>query len=120
MIEEQVKEIIEKPQHMTCPLCHKLIDGYYASFNKSCPTPVEGSKFSHYAVNRIGEFLIQITIIPPYMICTIIGDVKSKIYKFPITTIDKSFIMQMPTITYEVLEDQEKLAQRIKKLVIFT
>lgn len=112
---------IEQSDPYICPICHKKIKiSLYGSVS-NCE--IIGSLWSHYKLVNCPEgYVVQITILPPYIIYSILGDTKSKIYQYN-EDYDKdhgSFIMQIPIITYQQLEDHEKLIKRLKNLVIFS
>ena len=101
-----------------CPLCHNPLLKHYLTTSKGCATFVEGTTTSHYALTPVEDRIVQIVILPPYTIASVLGDSKSKIYSYP--NFHNKCIMEIPIVSYQDLENSEKLVKRIKNLIIFS
>lgn len=80
------------------------------------------SKEPHYAVNISDGKWTQSVIIPPYWILSDLQTKKSTIHKHPkelATPSESTFLMEVPLLSPDNYLP-EKLAQKIKNLVIFT
>jgi hypothetical protein len=119
----------------TCPLCQQTLYLKYIDSNTvayRCPTMVsttmEGSadagvnrltwtlSVTHYEVSidsSVSETK-QATTVPPYQMITVAGSGRTKIYKWS----GMSLIMETSVLLPD--REPEKLAQRIKGLIIFS
>lgn len=128
--------MIPKPKAFnikTCPICDcilnvQYVDGHTVLYR--CPTFVNGVPSandevlnnlfasSHYVIQIVDGKIEQRSIIPPYTLVTAVGSGRTFIYHNKENSESTGFIMDVPTIL--PTNEPEKLAQRIKNLIIFS
>ena len=115
----------------TCPLCSrqlyvKYIDGSSVSYlclETVSPIDDPNKKVTHYEVvmETSGTRSVhQNTIVPPYIMTTQAGTGRTKIYKwYPYLTVEVTgFIMEIPILLPD--REPDKMAERIRNLIIFS
>lgn len=129
--------MIPKPKSFnikSCPICDcqlnvKYVDGHTvlyqcSTFVNDMPSSVHDETISHlfnvphYVVQVMDSKIEQRSIIPPYTLITAVGSGRTFIYDNEKKGEGTGFIMDVPTIL--PTNEPEKLAQRIKNLIIFS
>lgn len=129
--------MIPKPKAFnikSCPICDcqlavEYVDGHTVLYK--CPTFVNDMpsfvhdealndlfSVSHYIIQVVDGKIEQRSVIPPYTLITAVGSGRTFIYHNEKKGEGTGFIMDVPTIL--PTNEPEKLAQRIKNLIIFS
>jgi hypothetical protein len=121
----------KKFQLKNCPLCGKLLKLKYHRTIPAyqCTEIYKAGRFEapHYQVSIDGQLMTQQTILPPYLLKTVINSGRTQVYSVPepsdVTVLNGNgdqilkFVMDIPTV---VPEEPEKLRKRLKNLIIFS
>ena len=118
--------MIPKPKNFnikTCPICSctlnvQYVDGHTVLYR--CPTSYSSmlASLPHYVIQVVDGKIERRSIIPPYTLISEVGSGRTFIYHTEHKGEGNGFIMDVPTIL--PTDDPEKLAQRIKNLIIFS
>jgi len=106
-----------------CPICNCLLNVQYVNGHTvlyKCPTTYTSmvANLPHYVIQVMDGKIEQRSIIPPYTLTSEVGSGRTSIYNTEHKGEGNGFIMNVPTIL--PTNDPEKLAQRIKTLILFS
>lgn len=129
--------MIPKPKSFNikdCPICGcqlavEYVDGHTvlykcSTFVNDMPSSVHDEALnnlfavSHYIIQVVDSKIEQRSVIPPYTLITAVGSDRTFIYHNEKKGEGTGFVMDVPTIL--PTNEPEKLAQRIKNLIIFS